>query len=138
MKSPLRIFYIYSIFEVPTWTLKRFLSKYFWFKNKKVTLKSMDHSKIHVLSYFEDPNHSIMIQLQKPLENLLDIVWPCYRYEKVSSSYKLSNAPSLVIVRDAQCSQTTLVQKGFQFQQQNTSYEYLRYFHENYVTSNMS
>ena len=50
-----------------------------------------------------------LAQLQVPVENFLLVVWPCYRYVKVSSGNKLSNAHTLVIIRQLERSQTVLV-----------------------------
>ena len=53
-----------------------------------------------------------LAQLQESVENFLLVVWPCYRYEKVSSGTKLSNAPTLVIIRQLERSPTILVKSG--------------------------
>ena len=52
-----------------------------------------------------------LAQLQESVENFLLVVWPCYGYEKVSSSNKLSNAHTLVIIRRLERSQTIFVKK---------------------------
>ena len=52
-----------------------------------------------------------LAQLQDSVENFLLVVWTCYRYGKVFSGNKLSNAPTLVIVRRLHRSPTSLVQK---------------------------
>ena len=54
-----------------------------------------------------------LTQLQESVENFLLVVWPCYRYEKVFSGNKLSNAHTLVIIRQLQRAQNILVQKTF-------------------------
>ena len=50
-------------------------------------------------------------RLQESVENFLLVVWSCYRYVKVFSGNKLSNALTLVIIRRLQRSLNVLVLK---------------------------
>ena len=60
-------------------------------------------------SHFENKKFCLF-HLREPVENFLLVVRPCYRYVKVSSDNKLSNAPTLMIIRRLQRSVTLLVQ----------------------------
>ena len=52
-----------------------------------------------------------LTQLQAPVENFLWVVLPSNKYLRVTSGYKLSNALTLVIIRQLQRSQTFFVKK---------------------------
>ena len=52
-----------------------------------------------------------LTQLQAPVENFLWVVLPSNKYLRVTSGYKLSNARTLVIIRQLQRSQTFFVKK---------------------------
>ena len=59
---------------------------------------------------FETPKIA-STQLQTPVENFLEVTWPCHRYSGSTTGYKLSNALTLVRIRHKQHCSTTLVQK---------------------------
>ena len=71
---------------------------------------------------FEPPKITYT-QLQALAENFLEVTRPCYRYEKVSSGCKLSNALTLVIIRQTQTDSTTLVQNDIFTSKKNTSFK---------------